>query len=146
SSASRDSDSVVNPTRSAKSTETSLRSAAGASRTGGLGATTTTAPGTSGAPQSPQNFTPEGLGLPHSGHERASELPHSPQNFRRGSFSAPQFGQSVISVRSLLPHCGVRKPLLPGTARALLPCLCAPGRLDLSRAVPRQRAHEQAAR
>src|SRR5437660_2828512 len=89
SSASRDSDSVVNPTRSANRTLTSRRSVAAAM---GLGAAT--AGRDSGAPRdaphSPQKSNWGSLAAPQEGHSFASAPPHLPQNFRPGAFSVPQ--------------------------------------------------------
>src|SRR5439155_17935831 len=86
SSESLDSDSVVNPTRSANSTETSRRSAAG-TWCSGAEVAGTEAPWPNGVPHSPQNFWPGGLTAPHDGHEFESVLPHSPQNFWPGGLS-----------------------------------------------------------
>ena len=94
SSASRVSESAVNPTRSANSTDTSRRSAAGGSDV--MVGATGPGPGegsASEAPHSPQNFVPGVLGVPQAGQGRSSGLPHSPQNFRPGSFSVPQAEQ-----------------------------------------------------
>ena len=60
SSASRPSEAVVKPTRSAKSTETSRRSAAGAARRRRVGGRRL--PATSAVPHSPQNFAVGGFG------------------------------------------------------------------------------------
>ena len=95
SSASRASEAVVKPTRSAKRTETSRRSAAGASATGLCSSRT------SASPHSPQNFVPAALGVPHAGQAIASEAPHSPQNFRPASFSEPQAAQAIMSEHRL---------------------------------------------
>src|SRR5690242_5314171 len=95
SSGSRDSESVVNPTRSAKSTETRRRSAAGVLLAGpGAGVGPGTDVSVSAAPHSPQNFTVGPLAAPQEGHIRASGLPHSPQNLRPASFSEPQDEQT----------------------------------------------------
>jgi hypothetical protein len=84
SSASRPSDALVKPTRSAKSTETSRRSATGGAAVGtdrvGAGAA-------SAVPHSPQNFTPGAFGDPQFAHATASGVPHSPQNFLPASFA-----------------------------------------------------------
>ena len=77
----------MKPTRSAKSTETSRRSAAGAAV---RERRTRPAAAPSAAPHSPQNFTVGGFAVPQLGHARASAVPHSPQNFRPASFSEPQ--------------------------------------------------------
>jgi hypothetical protein len=70
SSASRDSASVVNPTRSANRTDTSRRSATGADWVvAGSGAAAADTPGlgapASAVPHSPQNFWPDGLCAEH---------------------------------------------------------------------------------
>src|SRR6266511_5260382 len=91
SSASRLSDSVVNPTRSANSTDTSRRS-----EDGGAGAGLTVAvprPAPTGVPHSPQNFSLPRTGAPQAAHAWASGFPHSTQNFLPAAFSVPQFGQ-----------------------------------------------------
>src|SRR6266508_474943 len=99
SSASRDSDSVVNPTRSANNTETSRRSESGsAAWARGV------APATSAAPHSPQNFMPDVFDAPQVAHTSESGAPHSPQNFRPASFSVPQTEQITQS--------SSRKPLV----------------------------------
>ena len=90
SSASRPSDADVKPTRSAKSTETSRRSAAVRCR-----AAAPEAPLRSAEPHSPQNFIVGAFAVPHDGQARASALPHSPQNLRPSSFSALQVGQTM---------------------------------------------------
>src|SRR5215472_13662491 len=100
SSESRDSDSVVNPTKSAKSTETSRRSATGAAWAVGSGAGTAEpgpcddAPST--LPHSPQNFWPGGFAIPHDGQASASGAPHSPQNFWPEGLSAAHRGQIIL--------------------------------------------------
>src|SRR6266542_803567 len=95
SSASRLSERLVNPTRSAKRTDTSRRSAAGAAEGWGwaLGTTSDGAVAARGDPHSPQNFTVVGFGAPQFAQTRASGVPHSPQNLRPGSFSVPQAEQ-----------------------------------------------------
>ena len=94
SSASRDSESGVNPTRSANSTVTSRRSAAGASRTVAAAAPSRR------LPHSPQKLTSGSLAAPQAGQLRASGVPQLPQNFRPAAFSAPQFAQSGIAARA----------------------------------------------
>src|SRR5207245_2797481 len=90
SSASRVSESVVNPTRSANSTETRRRSDAGA-------ATLVSAPSRGGAPtgvpHSSQNSAPGRSLVPHVAHWPASGAPHWKQNLPSDRFSAPQLGQ-----------------------------------------------------
>ena len=81
----------MKPTRSANSTETSRRSAAGGSL-GGVGASRRP----SGLPHSPQKRTPASFGAPHDGHARASGEPHSPQNLRPAVLSAPHAVQALI--------------------------------------------------
>jgi hypothetical protein len=91
SSASRDSDAAVKPTRSAKSTETMRRSVTrGTYHAAGAGA-----PGRSAAPHSPQNFCPGELAAPHEPQIDASAAPHSPQNLWVAACAAPQLGSSV---------------------------------------------------
>src|SRR6266542_1476921 len=99
SSASRDSESVVNPTRSANSTETRRRSAmadrgtgSARSRAGEAGAGP--AP-PSAAPHSPQTLCPGGFAEPQAEHVTCSGEPHSPQNFCPTGFSAPQLEQTT---------------------------------------------------
>src|ERR671930_1114507 len=104
-SASRDSEIVVKPTRSANRTETSRRSATGAIGAGGSPAgATSTASRASGEPHSPQNLAPGEFATPQDGQATASGLPHSAQNFRPGSFSVAQLGQSIVLLKSLLPR------------------------------------------
>ena len=91
SSASRVSESGVKPTRSAKRTETRRRSAAGASRQVRTAATVSL--GSTGAPHSPQNFSPPASEAPHDGHATASAVPHSDAERFPASFSAVQLGQ-----------------------------------------------------
>src|SRR5579872_5165837 len=86
SSASRPSESVVKPTRSAKSTDTRRRSAAAAGRAGAASAAR-------GLPHSPQKRAPGSFGEPQAGQARASGAPHSPQNLRPSAFSVPQEAQ-----------------------------------------------------
>jgi hypothetical protein len=105
SSASRVSDSLVNPTRSAKRTETSRRSKLGAVRVGSRCATVSAlvvpvgeAVAASGEPHSPQNFEPGSFVVPHLGQAAASGAPHSPQNFRWAALSVPQVVQGSSSL------------------------------------------------
>src|SRR6266508_7000827 len=86
SSASRFSDSVVNPTRSANSTDTSRRSEVGAS-------VTSAASAPSGAPHWPQNRSSGSLTAPHEGQVTASEVPQFEQNRRPARLSLPHDGQ-----------------------------------------------------
>src|SRR5919109_4779205 len=98
SSASRDSESVVKPTRSANRTETSRRSATGAVWAAPAAAGVAAGPAAaSGEPHSPQNFCPGGFAAPHEEQVAASAVPHSPQNFCVAGFSAPQF-EHVVTV------------------------------------------------
>jgi hypothetical protein len=85
----------VNPTKSANNTDTSRRSATGASPAADAVATEI-APVSNGAPQSPQNLLPGSLELPQEEQTVASALPQSPQNFFAEGFSAPQFEQTTI--------------------------------------------------
>src|SRR5947209_2671753 len=86
---------LVNPTRSANSTDTSRRSAIGSTTTTGTGgwAAGAAATATSGDPHSPQNFVPGSLPAPHCEHGCASTAPHSPQNLRPGPFVVPHAAQ-----------------------------------------------------
>src|SRR5258706_3310755 len=97
SSESRDSDSVVKPTRSANSTDTRRRSAVGASTDEGasLGAADCAATGRSvtGVPHSPQKRSPAASGDPQLAHARAIGAPHWTQNFLPAAFSVPQVPQ-----------------------------------------------------
>src|SRR5262245_9150241 len=82
SSASRDSDREVNPTRSANRIETSLRSATGASGCPRPDRAAAAAAGPeSEVPHSPQKPSSGPMGLPHDGHACASGDPHFEQNF-----------------------------------------------------------------
>src|SRR5438874_13128169 len=87
---SRDSEIVVNPTRSAKRTDTRRRSAAGLST--GADVRTGTVASSSAAPHSPQNLSRASFGAPQEGHARARAVPHWPQNFLLGAFSNPHVG------------------------------------------------------
>src|SRR5262245_38367040 len=138
SSASRDSESVVNPTRSAKRTETRRRSAACFSGTAGGGVAAAGASATSSElPQSPQNRFPGGFEAPHDAQTDASAFPQSPQNRLPAGFSAPQLGQ-VLTVERLIAEArgaksqraakpkreagsGRRGATAPGTAAAARP-------------------------
>src|SRR4051812_19174868 len=106
-SASRDSERVVKPTRSANRIDTRRRSAVGVPGSPGAGV----APALRrSVPHSPQNLTPGALDVPHVGQAVASGVPHSPQNFLPGSFVVPQTGQSnrisCPRVRSIGRACG----------------------------------------
>ena len=79
----------MKPTRSAKRTETSRRSAAGAAGSRVAGARRLD----SAVPHSPQNRCPGGLAAPQDEQTAASAFPHSPQNFCPAGFSAPQLVQ-----------------------------------------------------
>src|SRR5438477_6600213 len=91
SSASRDSESDVNPTRSANSTETSRRSDSWGAAGVGTGEG---APSESAVPHSPQNLALGAFAVPQLGQARTRRLPHSAQNFRPASFSVPQAEQT----------------------------------------------------
>ena len=91
SSLSRPSEAAVNPTRSAKRTETSLRSETGSC----AGFSFRCASETSTAPHAEQNFAPAVMGSEHDGHVRASVVPHSEQNFAPTVFSVPQAPQCM---------------------------------------------------
>jgi hypothetical protein len=92
----------VKPTRSAKSTVTSRRSATGASRVALAGAGSRAAE--SGDPQSPQKRFSGGFSAPHVAQTTASAVPQSPQKRFPAGFSAPQFGQ--ITPSNLEIHSG----------------------------------------
>src|SRR5436189_6387974 len=97
SSASRDSDSGVKPTRSANSTETRRRSATGASTVAVAPVAAPLADASPrGAPQSPQNLFPGGFSPPHVEQLIARALPQSLQNRLPAGFSAPQFAHVTI--------------------------------------------------
>src|SRR5437764_458016 len=121
---------VVKPTRSAKRTLTSRRSATGVAgpaaaepfvgRAGAPVVVAGCAPGpadvvgaaAAGAPASPVPHSPQkravgAFAVPQFGHTLASRAPHSPQNFRPASFAVPQFAQLITipplaSARSLV--------------------------------------------
>src|SRR5262249_14784412 len=104
SSASRPSEYVVNPTRSANRMLTTRRSAtgpgpfapvvAGLARGAGLGAAgaAALAPACSGVAHSEQNLAVGGLIVPQFGQPVASGVAHSEQNFAPTRFSVAQFG------------------------------------------------------
>ena len=94
SSASRPSDRVVNPTRSANRTDTSRRSATGAADARALDSVVA-ADELRAAAQLPQNFSPGSFDAPQDGHETASGAAHSEQNLRPLLFSVPQFEQTI---------------------------------------------------
>src|SRR5215210_887084 len=85
---------VVKPTRSAKSTETSRRSAEGVSR-----AISAAGSLVREDPHSPQNFVPGALGVAHTPQTTDRAVPQLPQNLRPCSFSVPQLEQ-IIAERS----------------------------------------------
>src|SRR5438552_10746806 len=98
SSASRDSESVVNPTRSANRIDTRRRSALGRSRgvaariVAVTGAAAPAGLSATGAPHSSQNLAPEATGWP-LGQTAASPAPQLLQNLASVRFSVPQFAQ-----------------------------------------------------
>ena len=96
----------MKPTRSAKRTETSRRSAGGPTSVGVADAAT--AP--SALPHSPQNFMVGAFAVPQLGQVCASALPHSPQNFRPASFSEPQDEHLTTSATCSL-YSAVARPL-----------------------------------
>src|SRR5919201_798603 len=104
SSASRLSERVVKPTRSAKRTETRRRSAAGACRGGGVLGVAAAA--VRAVPHSAQKRCPSAYGAPHDGHASASGAPHSTQNFAVATLSVPQLGQVIASN---IPPVGSRR-------------------------------------
>src|SRR5207247_242573 len=89
--ASRDAESVVNPTRSAKRTETSRRSAAAGWRVGPVDTRSGRVRdgSVSDVPHSPQKRMEESFEVPHDGQISASGAPHVPQNLRPGGLSVP---------------------------------------------------------
>src|ERR1035438_1361052 len=96
SSASRLSERVVKPTRSANSTETIRRSVAGgaaaeARSRGRL------APPSSPIPHSSQYLASGLAGVEQPGHTRAYGAPHSEQNLLSGRLWAPQLGQATAN-------------------------------------------------
>ena len=95
--ASRPSEAVVNPTRSAKSTDTSLRSDTGScfGRSWAGGCEPATGEAVT-APHSEQNFAPAARGAEHDGHVRVSVAPHSEQNFAPAAFCVPQALQFIV--------------------------------------------------
>jgi hypothetical protein len=97
SSASRCSESVVKPTRSANRTDTRRRSVAGPVPLGATaaGGASGRASALRGEPHSPQNLLSGVFGAEHDGQTSASGAPHSLQNFRPRSFSVPQLGQRI---------------------------------------------------
>src|SRR5205823_14193285 len=98
-----DSERLVKPTRSAKSTGTRRRSAVRPlSRCGGgegwLGAVMAAAAAVSSAePHSLQNRCPASYGSPQLGHASASAAPQFPQNFALALLSWLQDGQVIDS-------------------------------------------------
>src|SRR5215213_2870800 len=104
SSASRPSERVVKPTRSAKSTDTSRRSAVGAA-----GARAGSAVAARGVPHSPQKRWPGGFAAPQAEHVAVSSVPHSPQNFCADGFSVPQL-EHVTTLVSLVRAGHANKP------------------------------------
>src|SRR4051794_34435411 len=98
SSASRDSDSGVKPTRSQNRTEHTRRSVTSAgertaSEETGLSAPLRAAAGlgtaANGVPHSPQNFCPASTAAPHDGQLAARPAPHSRQNRPVVGFEVP---------------------------------------------------------
>jgi len=113
-SASRDSDMVVKPTRSANMLETSFRSATllagpisdaaepGADIAVGSAATPLVGAAAAGVldackptPHSGQNLGDPSYGTPHEGHACCMRAPHSAQNFWLGLAAAPQDGHDI---------------------------------------------------
>jgi len=94
SSGSRDSERVVNPTRSANRTDTRRRSAiAGSRATARRDAGADVGPPPRGVPHSPQNRSSTSFAAPQFGQASASAFPQAEQNFRPGRFSVPQLEQ-----------------------------------------------------
>jgi len=97
----------VNPTRSAKSTDTSLRSAAGVGAGAAAGV-----PAPNAVPQFPQKRCPGGFAAPQLPHVWASAVPHEPQNRCPAGFSVPQLGQlTALSLIGPSPAANGRTPL-----------------------------------
>ena len=111
----------MKPTRSAKRTVTSLRSAVGAarpSRSGGPGVPLVAGAAAwpdpaRGVPHSPQNFAAGGFCAPHCGQPGARRVPHSTQKRRPASFWVPQFPQRNVLTSSAwgAQRTGPRLPL-----------------------------------
>src|SRR5688572_2490383 len=114
---------VVKPTRSAKRTDTSRRSATGGDvgpSDAGMADAKTATPAVgpvNDVPHSPQNFASAGLAVPQLGQETASTVPHSLQNLRPASFSVAQFEQITCSMwpSGDEPYQPTRRP--PSTGR-----------------------------
>ena len=104
----------VNPTRSANSTDTIRRSAAGSIR--GAGGPSI------GDPQAPQYRSSGSLAVPHAGHRASSGVPQLPQNRRPARFSAPQ---ELHTMRRSVLHDEMTVPRLPVIV-ALLAASCGP--------------------
>ncbi len=100
SSASRDSDSAVNPTRSANNTDTSRRSAIGSARVGAavdVGPNWTVASSPNGEPHWLQNRIAGSLAVPQAAQIWLSGAPHPPQKRELAGFSTPQLEHMVTS-------------------------------------------------
>src|SRR5262249_33654083 len=86
------------PTRSQNSTVSCRRSAddiGAAGRGDAASAGPVDARMVSAAPQSAQNFLPDGLSAPHAVQRTGRGAPQSPQNFFPSRLAAPQLGHSM---------------------------------------------------
>jgi len=89
----------VNPTRSANSTDTSRRSAAGDAAGAGTSSELIV---TRDVPHSAQNFAPTACGVLHVGHASACGVPHSEQNFAPAATGLPQEPHGTVDMRATL--------------------------------------------
>ena len=89
---------MVNPTRSAKTTETSLRSPLSftGSAEAGAGLDRSPAPSDRAVPQLKQNRLAESFAVPQDGHVFANAVPQVEQKAWPDGFSAPQFPQLIM--------------------------------------------------
>ena len=85
----------MKPTRSAKRTETSRRSAAARLLTEAAAAGALV--GAERRPALAAELHRGAFGAPQDGQASASAVPHSPQNFRPASFAEPHAGQETVS-------------------------------------------------
>src|SRR4051812_11154931 len=111
--------SVVEPTTSAKRTDTRRRSRAAASdpdrslpgvAAGVAGPVAGGAPGPIVAPHSPQKRSPASAAAPQTGHVGASATPHDRQNRPSARLSAPQLEQEMRSVATFPTAYRLRGP------------------------------------
>ena len=109
---SRGSESVVKPTRSANSTETTRRSAAGARRLAGRCSRRITRERRTALVAEFARL----VGVPQAGQIAAKAVPHPPQNFAFARFSVPQVEQTVMRFPRLR-----RRPRRRGAASPTVP-------------------------